>query len=217
MGDIREFVRDNPQGRTTFVSRTFRSPPREVFSSGSSRQPPNPNDPASQTIRDFQGIISGMLGPNTHVSGPSGEYRESPFGPPGPRPGEPAGPPPGAPPGWGNFRPADAPGDQPQPRVFGSRITFQFGGPPPRAFNADEGGQGPQEQDLNTYAPPSQRPPAVLILVLQGRPNEAPRILRDLMLVLQPPGANGGANAQNPLGGLHGLFAGLLKIGRAHV
>lgn len=214
VGDIREFVRDNPQGRTTFISRTFRSSPREVFSSGSSRQPPNPSDPASQTIRDFEGIISGILGPNTRVSGPPGELGESPFGPPGPRPGEPSGPPPGAPPGWGHFHPADTPGDQPQPRIYGGRVTFQFGGPPPRAFNAGED-QGPQEQDLTTYAPPSQRPPAILILVLQGRPNEAPRILRDLMLVLQPPGANGGANAQNPLGGLHGLFAGLLNPANA--
>ncbi|KFZ17616.1 hypothetical protein V502_04522 [Pseudogymnoascus sp. VKM F-4520 (FW-2644)] len=189
VGDIREFVTDNPQGRTTFISRTFRSSPREVFSSGSSRQPPNPNDPASQTIRDFEGIISGILGPNTRVSGPPGEHGESPFGPPGPRPGEPSGPPPGAPPGWGHFQPADTPGDQPQPRIYGGRITFQFGGPPPRAFNAGED-QGPQEQDLTT-------------------------ILRDLMLVLQPPGANGGANAQNPLGGLHGLFAGLLNPANA--
>ncbi|KFY28939.1 hypothetical protein V493_02639 [Pseudogymnoascus sp. VKM F-4281 (FW-2241)] len=218
VGDIREFIRDNPQGRTTFISRTFREPPREVFSSGSSRQPANPDDNAGQTLRDFEGIISGILGPHTRVSGTGGEHQASPFGPPGPRPGEPAGPPPGAPPGWGNFRAADTPADQHQPRVFGSRITFQFGGPPPRAFNAGNAGddQGPQEQDLTTYAPPPQRPPAVLILVLQGSPNEAPRILRDLMLVLQPPGANGGANAQGgPLGGLHGLFAGLLNPANA--
>ncbi|KFY37471.1 hypothetical protein V494_04724 [Pseudogymnoascus sp. VKM F-4513 (FW-928)] len=216
VGDIREYVRDNPQGRTTFISRTFRSSPREVFSSGSSRQPANPDDPAAQTIRDFEGIISGILGPNTRVSGPGGEYPPSPFGPPGPRPGEqPSAAPFGAPPPWGNFRPGDSPADQhQQPRIFGSRVTFQFGGPPPRAANAGED-QGPQEQDLTTYAPPSQRPPAVLILVLQGRPNEAPRILRDLMLVLQPPGANGGANAQGPLGGLHGLFAGLLNPANA--
>ncbi|KFY45911.1 hypothetical protein V495_02756 [Pseudogymnoascus sp. VKM F-4514 (FW-929)] len=189
VGDIREFIRENPQGgRTTFVQRTFRSAPREVFSSGSSRQPPNSNDPASQTLRDFEGIISGILGPNTRVSGQPGERHESPFGPPGPRPGEPAGPPPGMPPGWGNFRTAEAPGDH-QPRIFGGRVTFQFGGPPPRAFNAGED-QGPQEQDLNT-------------------------ILRDLMLVLQPPGANGGAGAQGPLGGLHGLFAGLLNPANA--
>lgn len=217
-GDIREFIRDNPQGgRTTFISRTFRGSPHEVFASGSSRQPPNPDDPASQTLRDFEGIISGILGPNTRVTGPQGEYPGSPFGPPGPRPGEeagePAGPPPSAPPSWGDYRPG------PQPRVWGTRMTFQFGGQPPRTFNGggeEQGQQGPQEQDLTTYAPPSQRPPAVLILVLQGRPNEAPRILRDLMLVLQPPGANGGdANAQNPLGGLHGLFAGLLNPANA--
>lgn len=223
VGDIREFIRDNPQGRTTFISRTFRGSPREVFSSGSIRQQPNPDDPASQTIRDFEGIISGILGPNTRVStGPPGEYPRSPFGPPGPRPGEqPSGQPPGTPPGWGNISPGDTPADQHQPRIFGSRVTFQFGGPPPRAFNGGgenegpQGPEGPQEQDLATYAPPSQRPPAVLILVLQGRPNGAPRILRDLMLVLQPPGQNGGANAQGPLGGLQGLFAGLLNPANA--
>ncbi|ELR04097.1 hypothetical protein GMDG_01401 [Pseudogymnoascus destructans 20631-21] len=190
-GDIREFIRDNPLGRTTFISRTFRGSPREVFASGSSRQPPNPDDPASQTLRDFEGIISGILGPNTRVSGPQGEYPGSPFGPPGPRHGEEAGesarPPHSAPPSWGDYRPG------PQPRVWGTRMTFQFGGQPPRTFNGGEeqGQQGPQEQDLTT-------------------------ILRDLMLVLQPPGANaGGTNAQNPLGGLHGLLAGLLNPANA--
>ncbi|KFY59592.1 hypothetical protein V496_05627 [Pseudogymnoascus sp. VKM F-4515 (FW-2607)] len=191
-GDIREFVRDNPQGRTTFISRTFRSPPREVFSSGSSRQPPNPDDPAAQHIQDFQGIISGLLGPNVRVTGQPGEHQASPFGPPGPRPGEPSGPPPGAPPGWGNFRPLD---DQHQPRIYGGRVTFQFGGPP-RASNAgeDQGPQGPQEPDLNT-------------------------ILRDLLLVLQPPAANanaeGGTNGRIPITGLQGLFAGLLNPANA--
>ncbi|OBT60407.1 hypothetical protein VE03_10234 [Pseudogymnoascus sp. 23342-1-I1] len=200
VGDIRQFVRDNQQDGTTFISRTFGSSPREVFTSRSSRQPPNPNDPASQTLRDFEGIRSGILGPNTRA--------------PGSRPGEPSGPSPGVPPGWGNFRPVETPGVQPQLGIYGGRVTFQFGGPLSRAFNYGED-QGPQEQDITTYAPPSRRPPSVLILVLQGIPSEAPRILRYLTLVLQPPGANGGANAQNPLGGFHGLFAGLLNPANA--
>ncbi|OBT66313.1 hypothetical protein VE03_04291 [Pseudogymnoascus sp. 23342-1-I1] len=219
VGDIREFIRDNPQGGTTFISRTYRSAPREVFSSGSSRQPPNPDEPEAQTFRDFQGILSGLLGPNARMSGQPGEHQESPFGPPGPRPGEPSGPPPGALP---NLHPFNMPGDQHQPRMYGGRITFQFGGPPPRAFNGGEnqepqGPQGPQEQDLTTYAPPSQRPPAVLILVLQRRPNEAPRILRDLLLVLQPPATNadGTTNGRIPITGLQGLFAGLLNPANA--
>jgi E3 ubiquitin-protein ligase RNF115/126 len=204
-GDIREFVRDNPQGRTTFISRTFRGSPREVFASGSSRRPLNPDDPASQTLRDFEGIISGILGPNTRFPGPQGEYRTNspPFASPD------------MPPDWGSYPTANAPNDQ--PRVFGGRVTFQFGGPPPRAFNAGED-QGPQQQDLNTYAPPFQRPVTILLLVLpqQGEgPNEVSRILRDLMLVIQPPGGNGAGNAQNPLGGLHGLFAGLLNPANA--
>lgn len=171
-GDIREFVRDTPHGRTTFISRTFRGSPREVFASGSSRRPLNPDDPTSQTLRDFEGIISGILGSNAHGPGPQGEHHNPP--PQFTMPGTPAA----------FFPAATAPNGQ--PRIFGGRVTFQFGGNP-RVFHSGED-QGPQPQDLNT-------------------------IFRDLMNVLQPPG--GTSDAQNPLGGFHGLLSGLLNPANA--
>lgn len=202
--DINEFMRDIPGGRTTMISRTFRAPPRQVFASGSSRRQ-NPNDHASQTIRDFEGMLGGLLGP-TIRSDPDDLNRDEPPSPP------PAGfpPPTLSPPGWDNHPVTDRSGNENQnqnpPRVFGGRLTFQFGRSPPRTYTTGPGAGG-EAQDLNTYAP---RPPTVLILVLRGQPNEVSRILRDLMLVMQPPDEDNNVQP-NPLMGLHGLFAGLLN------
>lgn len=208
-GDIQEYITRSPDGRTTFVSRTFTTggPIRGQHDRNGRALDPQASGNVSA---DFARMMANLMGP---------QFRQGQVGRSGPEQLFPRAEPEPFPPLGGGLMGGGMNMDGP-PQVTGQRFTFTYG----RGPGVPQGQQG-QPADFTQYATPASPStasgPSFLVISIRGSPDQLARILGNIFNAMSPLGQvqhpdneRDDARAGLPPG-LQGLFATLFNPANA--